>query len=75
MANPGSDRNPKSKQPDQFSRFTGLGFQLLLTIGILGYLGYWLDGQLNTLPLFMVLLILAALAGNIYMILRAGRDQ
>ena len=75
MANPtGSDKEQRSKQPD-FVKYTGLGFQFLLTIGVLGYLGYLLDLRLNTLPLFMVVFIMIALTGNIVLLIRAGRER
>lgn len=63
--------NRKLKQSEQFIKFTGLGFQWLLTFGLMGVGGYYLDTWLGTLPLFLVIFLITALVGNIYLVLRA----
>jgi len=71
MAKAKSDKNNRRlRQSEQFLRFTGLGFQWLLTFGLMGFLGYELDVWLNTLPLFLVIFLILALVGNIYLVIR-----
>lgn len=38
------------------------GYTLLASLGIFGGLGWWLDGRLNTAPLFLIAGILLGLA-------------
>lgn len=72
MDNQKSDKKPKLRQSEQFVRFTGLGFQWLGTFGLMGVLGYYLDLWLGTLPLFLVLFIISALVGNIYLVIKTS---
>lgn len=72
MDNQKSDKKPKLRQSEQFVRFTGLGFQWLGTFGLMGVLGYYLDLWLGTLPLFLVLFIISALVGNIYLVIKSS---
>lgn len=52
--------------------YAGLGFQLLVSIGLAIYAGKWLDEWINTgFPLFLWLLPLAVIIG---MIIKAIRD-
>lgn len=67
--------SPPSKKPSRYSnylRYSGLGLQLLLTIGISGWLGYLLDQRLeNKYPIFMLLLGFLGFFGIMYKIYRA----
>ena len=68
-------RLPDSKQSNQFLRFTGLGFQMMVTIGVSGWVGYKVDIWLNTLPLFLILLLLGSFAGQIYLLIKSDRNK
>lgn len=69
-------RNRQKLKPyNQALKYTGLGFQLAATLGIMGWLGYWIDNQLGTLPLFMVLLILIGLSGSIYLLIKSQNNE
>ena len=65
----------KLKPYNQALKYTGLGFQLAATLGIMGWLGYWIDNRLGTLPLFLVILLLAGLFGSIYLLLKSQKDE
>ena len=65
----------KQKQYNQIARFTGLGFQMTGTIAVMAWLGYRLDLYIHTLPLFMILFLLAALGGNIYLLLKSQGNE
>lgn len=68
-------KRPDLKSYNQALRYTGLGFQLAASLGLMSWLGYWIDTQLGTLPLFMVLLMLLTLAGNIYKLAKPQKDD
>jgi len=44
---------------------------MVITIGLAGFVGYWLDGLLNfKFPLFLLLFIFASLGGTIYLLIK-----
>ncbi|HLT72004.1 MAG TPA: AtpZ/AtpI family protein [Cyclobacteriaceae bacterium] len=60
------------KRRNAFIRYGGLGMQMLLTIGIAGWLGYKLDAWLSLrFPAFLLLFVLAALAATLYKLYRS----
>jgi F0F1-type ATP synthase assembly protein I len=62
------DSQRRELSNDIFHRSTG-SFELVLSPLLLGVLGFWLDHQLGTVPLFTILLALAGIAGavaNVY---------
>ena len=64
------ERDPK-RQINSALRYSGLGLQLLITIGVAGWLGYKLDQYLAIkFPAFMLLFGFLALAGTIYQLYR-----
>jgi len=67
---------PRELKPyKQFLRYSGLGFQMMTTIGVAGWLGYLLDSYFNTLPLFLVLFILGSFIGIIVLLIRSTRNN
>jgi F0F1-type ATP synthase assembly protein I len=61
----------KLKQYNSYLKYSGLGIQLLITLGISGWLGYLLDGYLNIkLPVFMLLFGFTAFGVTLYRIYR-----
>ena len=72
MASPEPSHNPKQKQSRPYLKYSGLAFQLLAAIGILGWLGYRLDLYLAIkFPAFMLLFGFAAFAGMMYQLYRS----
>ena len=61
-----SDPKPPS---NSYLRYSGFAFQLLGAIGVSGWLGYQLDIYLTLkFPLFLLLFVLLALTGMLYVI-------
>lgn len=66
-----SDQN-KPKPYNTYLKYSGLAIQLVLTIGVAGWLGHLLDNYLNLrFPLFIVLFTIAAFAGVMYQLYRS----
>jgi len=63
----------KLKPPENAIKHVGLGFQMMLTIGVFGWLGYKLDTYLSSTPAFITSFIIIALVGNIYLILKSTK--
>lgn len=62
---PGKDI--RRRRQNTFIRYGGMGMQMLLTIGIAGWLGYKLDTWLSLgFPAFLLLFVLIGLAGSLY---------
>lgn len=61
-------QDPKKSNPyNTYLRYSGLGLQLLVTLGVAGWLGYLLDNYLHlTFPVFMLLFGFAAFTGTLY---------
>lgn len=63
---PAADKPPK-RPHNQYLKYSGLGLQLLITIGVAGWLGYLLDGHLGLkYPIFMIIFGFMAFAGSLY---------
>lgn len=64
---------PKKQNPfNAYLRYSGLALQLLITIGIFGWLGYKLDQWLLlSFPVFMLLFGMLAFAGMLYQVYRS----
>lgn len=59
----------KLKPYNSYLKYSGLGIQLLITLGIAGWLGYLLDGYLNIqFPVFMLVFGFAAFGASMYRI-------
>ena len=66
----------KSNRYNAYLRYSGLGLQLLITIGIAGWLGYKLDQYMgNKYPVFMLLLGFLGFGGSMYQIYRSINRQ
>lgn len=64
--------DPKKPKPfNNYLRYSGLGLQLLLTIGVGAWLGYWLDDFFDLkFPVFLLLLTFSSLGGSLYQLYR-----
>jgi len=55
-----------------YLKYSSLALQLLITLGIFGWLGYWLDGYLGlSFPVFMLLFGFGAFAGMMVQLYRS----
>jgi F0F1-type ATP synthase assembly protein I len=67
-----SQPNKKSSPSNTYLRYSGLALQILLTIAVLGWLGYEADEYLgNKYPIFMLLLGFIGFAGSLYQVYRS----
>lgn len=64
---------PKKPKPSNvFLKYSSLGIQLVLGIGLAGWLGYQLDHYLHLkFPLFLLGLVLVTFAGMMYQLYRS----
>ena len=70
MAQPRGDQGESEPQGSDLGRYAGLGLQFTATVGLLALAGYWLDGKLGTLPLFLLLGVLLGFLGAMVSIVR-----
>jgi F0F1-type ATP synthase assembly protein I len=77
MGLPEPSLNKKSKTYNSYLKYSSLGIQLLVAIGVFGWLGYKLDQYLGIkFPAFMLLLGFAAFGGMLYLVYRSiNRDN
>ena len=71
-----STPNKKPSQYNNYLRYSGLAFQLLVTIAVCGWLGYKADQYFgNKYPLLMLLFGFLGFAGSMYQIYRSINRQ
>ena len=69
---PSRIRKPKHSNTNAFLRFSGLGIQLLIGIGLAAWLGHELDQRLQlTFPLFLLLFVFLAFGGMLFQLYRS----
>lgn len=49
-----------------YARYIGVGLMFVCSVAALAFLGYLVDGLLGTLPLFLMVGLLAGFAGGLY---------
>ena len=64
---------PKKQKPSNtYLRYSGLGLQLMLTIGLAAWGGYKLDKYLGfKFPAFLLTFVFVAFGGSMYLLYRA----
>ncbi len=74
MSQPNDPSDKKtSKQVNTFLKYTGLGLQLVITLGLAGGLGYYIDTLIGwKFPVLLLVFLMAALAGCIYLLINRG---
>ena len=70
MAQPRGDQDGSEPRGSDLGRYAGLGLQFTATVGLLALAGYWLDGKLGTLPLFLLAGVLLGFLGAMFSIIR-----
>ena len=63
-------QKPEEKRPPSPMSYMSLGFELAAPVMLLTYGGYWLDGRLGTLPLFLLLGVMLGMAAGFYSLFR-----
>lgn len=67
-----TENSGRRRRQNTVLRYGGLGMQMLLTIGVAGWLGHKLDGYLSLeFPAFLLLFVMFALGGTLYKLYRA----
>lgn len=70
------NRNRKSKTSDSYLKYSGLALQMVVTIGLMAFLGYKIDIWFNLkFPVFLMIFIFTGLAGSIYRLIRLLQDN
>lgn len=71
-----SEKQKPNKQPYDFLRLWSITLPLILSVGLLGYLGNLLDDALHfDFPMFTLLGIFAGLTGAVIQILRTLNNK
>jgi len=71
-----SQPSKKSNPYNNYLRYSGLAFQMLIAIGICGWLGYEADQYFgNKYPIIMLLLGFIGFAGSLYQVYRSINRQ
>lgn len=68
---PGEDRKRVERS---YLRFAGVGVQYAMTILVMTLFGIWLDGKLDTEPLFIVAFLLLGFVGATWVLVREVLD-
>lgn len=64
-------QEPKTKNVNNFLKFSGMGIQMALTIAIFAGIGYWLDGKYESKqPYWTAGLSLIGVFAGIYSVIR-----
>ncbi|WP_400192502.1 AtpZ/AtpI family protein [Hymenobacter sp. B81] len=77
MAEPSLPTPPDSEQKrsSQLARYSGVGVQMLVVIGLSTWLGTWLDGKYGWSPWATVVLALLGVFIAMYQIIRAAAND
>ena len=72
MDSPGQSPNRKPSPSNTYLKYSGLAIQLLVVMGVFGWLGYMLDQYLRIkFPAFMLLFGFLAFGGMMYQVYRS----
>ena len=55
---------------DAYGRYASFGLQLVVTMCLLGWGGWWLDGRLGTYPLLMIIGLFAGAGASFYALIK-----
>jgi ATP synthase protein I len=55
---------------EAYGRYASFGLQLVVTMCLLGWGGWWLDGKLGTYPLLMILGLFAGAGCSFYALIK-----
>ncbi|MGK7389318.1 MAG: AtpZ/AtpI family protein [Candidatus Cyclobacteriaceae bacterium M2_1C_046] len=73
---PPEKKKKREKSVNTYLRYSGLAIQMVVTIGMAGFAGFWIDRQIGwRFPLFLLLFIILALVGIIYGIIKSSKDE
>lgn len=71
-----TEKSVRRRRQNTVIRYGGLGMQMLLTIGVAGWLGHKLDEYLSLeFPAFLLVFVMLALGGTLYKLYRAVKQE
>ncbi len=66
----------KQESRNSYLKFSGLAIQMVITIGLMTYLGFKIDGWLELkFPIFLIVLSMGSLFGYIYILIRTVNKE
>jgi F0F1-type ATP synthase assembly protein I len=69
---PGPSDKKAPKPFNTYLKYSGLAIQLVVTIGVAGWLGYLLDNYLSLkFPVFTLVFTMASFGGSFYLLFRS----
>ena len=73
---PTRKKGKATQRANQYLKYTSLGLQMVITIAIAGLGGYYLDQWIGwVFPVFLLLFIMLALGGSIYLLIKRTSDE
>jgi F0F1-type ATP synthase assembly protein I len=69
---PSGSRAGRDQSPSDWYRLTGVGFEFIAAIFVLGGLGWWLDSRLKTTPWLMIAGAGLGFAAGLWLLIRAA---
>jgi hypothetical protein len=70
------EKSVRRRRQNTVIRYGSLGMQMLLTIGVAGWLGHKLDEYLAIeFPAFLLVFVMLALGGTLYKLYRAVKQE
>ena len=69
-------KQAQKQESPKYLKFSGLAIQMTITIGLMTFLGFKIDGWLELqFPIFLVGFSMSSLFGNIYILLRTANKE
>jgi hypothetical protein len=71
---PGSGRGGR-EDTSSWYRLAGIGFEFIAAVGLLGGIGWWLDGTFNSAPWLMIAGFGLGFAAGLFLMVRAANQM
>ena len=72
LERPGASDPKKQKPYNTYLKYSGLAIQLVVVIGVFGWLGHLLDSYLDfKFPVFLLLFVMLSFGGMMYQLFRS----
>jgi len=63
------------KSYNTFLKYSGLGLQMVVTLGLAGALGYWIDQSIGIkFPVFLLTFLIISLIGSLFILIKSLQD-
>jgi F0F1-type ATP synthase assembly protein I len=62
----------RGEDTSSWYRLAGIGFEFIAVVGLLGGIGWWLDGRFNTAPWLMIAGFGVGFATGLFLMVRAA---